>query len=401
MRHLPPAHSPLSARALAAGVRAALGDDASARVRARIARDWGARDVLLADSGTSALTLALRAAASLRPGAPVALPAYGCYDLATAAEGAGLAAVLYDVSPRTLAPAPASFARAMEARPCAVVIAHLYGVPVDVSAASMDGALVVEDAAQGAGASLRGRPAGALGSISILSFGRGKGRTGGRGGALLAHDRAGEAAVRRARLRAGGGGAGWGDVASAAALWALARPSVYGVPASLPFLRLGETIHHPPSPPGTMSRAAAGVLAAGWEASSAECAVRRRHAARLLDACRAAGLAVPRVSEGAEAGWLRLPVLLFGDDVERATTPLARRLGIMPGYPRALCDLEGFRDSIVNGIDDFAGARTLAQSLVTLPTHGLLREDDLRALEAWIGALARTEQQTPIAGAAA
>lgn len=391
LRFVPPAHSPLRARALAAGVRAALGEERATRVRDLVERDWGARDVLLTESGTGALTLVLRAAAAVRPDRPVALPAWGCYDLATAMDGAGLPVILYDLDPDTLGPEPRSLRRALDAVPCAVVIAHLYGVPVDVDTVvrhAAAGALLIEDAAQGSGAALRGRPAGSLASVSVLSFGRGKGRTGGAGGALLAHDLGGQAAVRYARLRVGEGCAGWRDLGRAAALCALSRPSLYAVPAALPFLRLGETIYPPPSPPRRISRAAAAVLAAGWERASGEPEIRRRNATRLLAALHGAGVRVPRIPSGSTAGWLRLPVLLDADDAARAQSPAARRLGIAPGYPRALCDLDGFRGRIINPHDGFAGARKLAESLVTLPTHSLLREPDLRALEGWIAGLA-------------
>jgi hypothetical protein len=62
----------------------------------------------------------------------------------------------------------------------------------------------------------------------------------------------------------------------------------------------------------------------------------------------------------------------------------ARALGIMPGYPRALCDLDGFGDRVLNTGEDFPGARMVAQRLVTLPVHGLLSERDLVALETWM-----------------
>ncbi|HEX8692837.1 MAG TPA: DegT/DnrJ/EryC1/StrS family aminotransferase [Longimicrobium sp.] len=389
-RHVPPAHSPLPARALAAGLRAALGaHDASLRAAELVERDWGARDVLLAGSGTAALALALRAAAASRPGAPAALPAYGCYDLATAADGADLPVVLYDVDPETLAPDPASFDRALAADPCAVVVVHHCGVPVDVERlagrVADAGALLVEDAAQAVGARIGERAAGSLGPVAVLSFGRGKGLTGGAGGALLAHDGAGEAVVRRARLHVSGTRSGWRELAGAAAQWALARPSLYALPAALPFLRLGDTVYRAPEPPEPLSRAAAAILAAGWEESLHEAAVRRRNAGRLQWALAAAGARVPRPPANATAGFLRLPVLADGEAGRaRAASPGARRLGIMPGYPRALCDLEGFRARVANADDGFPGARRLAEALFTLPTHSHLAEADLRRLEAWI-----------------
>lgn len=402
LRHVPPAYSPVAAGAIAAGVAAALGEDGAPRVRDALERAFGPRDVLLTSSGTAALALALRACAAGRPGCPVALPAWGCYDLATAADGADLSVILYDVHPSTLAPEPRSLRQALAAGPCAVVVAHFYGVPVDVAPlaalAAEAGALLVEDAAQGAGAAAGGRPAGALGPLAVLSFGRGKGRTGGAGGALLAHDGAGQAALRRARVMVGEAQAGWRDLASAAALWMLGRPPMYALPAALPWLRLGETRYHPPSPPRRISRAAAAVLAAGWGRSAREAEIRRVHAARLMAACHAAGVEVPRGAPGAVAGWLRLPVLTGAADEADAFRPGARRLGIAWGYPRALCDLEGFRPRVRNAGDAFPGARRLAASLVTLPTHSLLHEADLLALEGWIAAL--TEVRMP-AGATA
>src|SRR3989449_6070319 len=100
------------------------------------------------------------------------------------------------------------------------------------------GAAVIEDAAQGFGASWRGRPLGSLGAVSVLSFGRGKGWTGGRGGALLARGRAPPTA-------ANGNGAGlWREgegLVLAAAQGGFARPPPHGPPAPLPWLGLGET----------------------------------------------------------------------------------------------------------------------------------------------------------------
>jgi len=197
---MPPVASPLTAGAIARGAGGVLGLDGG-----RAGRDvaaWlgglGVRGALRTDSGTGALTLALRAAAP----ALVALPAWGCYDLATAADGADVAVWLYDLDPRTLGPADGAIEAALTAGADVVVLAHFHGVPVDLPRArrlaDAAGALVVEDAAQGAGISVAGRAAGTHGSLGVLSFGRGKGVTGGRGGALLAGD---------ARPRAPGTGA--------------------------------------------------------------------------------------------------------------------------------------------------------------------------------------------------
>ena len=80
------------------------------------------------DSGTSALTMALR---SLGRAPTVALPAYGCFDLATAAIGAGAKVRLYDLDPATLGPLDSSLSEAIEAGIDGLVLAHLYGIPAE------------------------------------------------------------------------------------------------------------------------------------------------------------------------------------------------------------------------------------------------------------------------------
>ena len=100
-RRLAPAHSPLSLGAIVAPMG---WEDPRPELRQVLTSTYDASRVLLTDSGTSALLLALRAAAAARPGRPCVLPAYGCYDLATAAIGADVEVVLYDVDPSTLQP---------------------------------------------------------------------------------------------------------------------------------------------------------------------------------------------------------------------------------------------------------------------------------------------------------
>jgi dTDP-4-amino-4,6-dideoxygalactose transaminase len=152
---------------------------------------FGARDVILTDSGTSALILALR---SLLPqGATIAYPAYACVDLTAVALRARMRVRLYDLDPATLSPDLDSVRAAIGRGVDAIVVAHLYGYPADVAGveelAALHGIPVIEDAAQGAGGTVRGMRLGSLGDVSILSFGRGKGTTCGSGGALLSRSR--------------------------------------------------------------------------------------------------------------------------------------------------------------------------------------------------------------------
>jgi dTDP-4-amino-4,6-dideoxygalactose transaminase len=383
-----PAYSPLPARALFAAAAGFLGGAASARtsVATALTRQYDADDVLLTDGGTGALTLALRASLAGASGAAAALPAYGCYDLATAADGTGAPVLLYDLDPATLAPDPGSLRSALDRGARAVVLAHWYGVPADpepvLAAARSAGAIVIEDAAQGAGGSWRGRSLGSFGDLTVLSFGRGKGNTAGRGGALLAHGAQGLALLARARGQMARGRRGLPELIQLKAQWLLGRPALYAVPSALPFLRLGETAYHAPAPVRVMSAVATRTLAVTHPLGEREAEVRRANAARLL-ACSRADFTSPRVPDGGVAGYLRLPFLASPAARAAALSTETRALGVMPGYPLALCDLAGFAERAMNRGDAFPGARQLAMRLVTLPTHSLLTESDLSRLESW------------------
>lgn len=361
------------------------------KVRARILERFRADDALLTDSGTSALRLALEAIRATRRG-PVALPAFCCYDVATAADGAGISVLLYDVDARTLEPDPASLREVLRRGAAAVVVAPLYGAPISEDTLSRlrnEGAVLIADVAQGAGAvGPSGQPVGAAETLSVLSFGRGKGRTGGGGGALLAGDERGGAllAEARRRLPTSSPPRGVGDLGAAAGQWLFGRPSLFSLPAALPFLHVGETLYREPSAPGHASRAALAILAGNWKESDREEKRRRGHARRLVRAIRD----LPRVtvvgcSSGGDPGYLRLPVLCdSGKMRDRLAGGSGEALGLMPGYPRPLGELPGFRSRVRNRDQGFPGAGELARCLLTIPTHGLLSPRDLERIAEWV-----------------
>lgn len=393
-RHQAPVHSPLSIAALFAGVRAAAARNgaaskAEAQVAALLRERYAAKAALLTESGTAALTAALIAVLKDRPGSAVALPAYACYDLATAADGANARVLLYDVDPRTLAPDVAQIDAILRQGVAAIVVAHFYGCPVDLGLvnrlAASTGTIVIEDAAQALGATMRDRPAGSQSSLAVLSFGRGKGLTGGSGGALLAHDAAGQRILDRAKDLLVEARRGWPELLAITAQFFLERPNVYALPAGLPFLHLGETIYRAPRPLRRPTSASCSVVAATWQLAETETEVRQRNAERLLLELRAQpGFETVVTPRHIRPGYLRLPVLASPIVRRAVVEPAARRLGVMPGYPKLLCDLERFRDRCLNREAAFPGSRLVAARLCTLPTHGRLASLDLERLKRWI-----------------
>jgi dTDP-4-amino-4,6-dideoxygalactose transaminase len=397
-RHQVPVRSPLSATALLAGLQAAAGNGAGLRGKAQllalIKERYAPRAALLTDSGTSALTAALRGVQRNGRAVPVALPAYTCYDVATAADGADVPVLLYDVDLLTLAPDLSQVEVALRRGAGAIVVVHPYGYPVDVAEvnrlAAATGAMVIEDAAQAAGGMLNDHPAGTQGSLAVLSFGRGKGLTGGSGGALLARDAAGELVLERVRGLLGASRRGWSQLLAMSAQFVLEHPNLYALPASLPFLRLGQTIYRAPRPMRAPTSVCCPVVAATWGLAEREVEMRRVNAERLLLELRGQpGFETIRSDRQARPGYLRLPVLTSSGVRRSATEPAARRLGVMPGYPKPLSDLERFGPRCLNRDARFPGARLLAARLCTLPTHGRLEIGDLRRLEQWIRAVGR------------
>jgi perosamine synthetase len=369
-----PVYSPLPLRAVLAGFRALLAPgDARARVEARIRDRFGARRLLLVDSGTSALALAMKVASR---GRPVALPAWGCYDLATAADAAEVPVLLYDLDPRTLGPDPASFDAMLKDGPGAVVLVHYFGLPVDVprfaERCRTAGALVIEDAAQGAGGKLRGVPLGGFGPLSVLSFGRGKGMTGGGGGALFSTTPEADTLVDEAAAHAGPAGRGVMRMVALAAQWVFGRPWLYWIPASIPWLHLGETIYRPPHPAAAIPVACCAVLDRTWEPALGAVAGRAKMTERWRPEL-PGGLLPPVVCEGAEPGWLRLPVT----KARTRENDRESQWGIAVGYPCGLSELDGFAERIVNPGRARDGAMVLAATLITLPVHAAVRASDI------------------------
>lgn len=368
------------------------------QLRARLLIDYRARECALCASGTDALRIALEIAGRRSNGAPVALPAFACYDIATAAVGAGAPVLFYDIDPATLSPDLDSLERALRAGARSIVAAPLYGIPIDWAAihelAARHGALLIEDAAQGHGAFWHGRPLGSLGTLAVLSFGRGKGWTGGGGGALLlardadseladAFAQRMEALETSTRSRT----AGARILLKAVAQCALARPTLYGLPRAIPGLHLGRTVYRHPSPPSPMPRAAAALLEATHDAACAEAAARRRIARRYLQALDASTPATPIHPPADTApGYLRLPLRLPSGLASLADPRAAQRFGIAPSYPTPLPDLPPIRPLLAAPPAPHPGAATLARQLLTLPTHSRLtaaeQQEVLRHLHA-------------------
>jgi dTDP-4-amino-4,6-dideoxygalactose transaminase len=158
------------------------------RCRGALVEMFASRDALLTHSGTAALEMCALLL-DLQPGDEVIMPSFTFVSTANAFVLRGAVPVFVDVSPETLNIDPAAIEAAITQRTRAIVVVHYAGVGCEMEAigalAARHGLAVVEDAAQAILASRNGRPLGAFGDFSAVSFHDTKNITCGEGGALL------------------------------------------------------------------------------------------------------------------------------------------------------------------------------------------------------------------------
>jgi dTDP-4-amino-4,6-dideoxygalactose transaminase len=167
------------------------------------ARWVGARHAVAVSSCTAAIEMALTAL-DLPPGSPVLTPTLTFCGAVQAIVHARLRPVLIDCDERTLTVSQEGVAAAADkSGAAAMVIQHMAGYPVDgidlSSAAGIPAANIVDDAAHGLGASVRGRPVGSDARAACFSFYATKNLPIGEGGAITTND--GELANRFRRMR--------------------------------------------------------------------------------------------------------------------------------------------------------------------------------------------------------
>jgi dTDP-4-amino-4,6-dideoxygalactose transaminase len=146
---------------------------------AELAAFSGARHVVTCASGTDALVLALRAM-GIGPGDAVFCPSFTFCATAEVAVLVGATPVFVDVDAATFnidaKGIAGAVATAKEAglRPKAIIPVDLFGLPADhgaiQAAAAAEGLLVLDDAAQGFGATCNNRRLGTFGQATATSF---------------------------------------------------------------------------------------------------------------------------------------------------------------------------------------------------------------------------------------
>jgi perosamine synthetase len=151
----------------------------------------GAKHCLLTHCGTSALVVAL-AAAGVRAGDEVIVPAYSFVATPLAVVQLGAVPVFADVDVATGCLDPAGAEAAVTQRTRAIMPVHMHGCAADMAAlldvARRHDLVVVEDAAQAHGATFGDKPVGAIGAAGGFSLQSSKNLSAGEGGLFVTND---------------------------------------------------------------------------------------------------------------------------------------------------------------------------------------------------------------------
>lgn len=161
------------------------------RCHAMLEEMTGSSKALLTHSCTAALEMAALLS-ELQPGDEVIMPSFTFVSTANAFVLRGAVPVFVDIREDTLNLDERLVEAAITPRTRAIVAVHYAGVSCEmdtlVEIAARHNLLLIEDAAQGVGATYRGRALGSIGAFGALSFHETKNIISGEGGALLVND---------------------------------------------------------------------------------------------------------------------------------------------------------------------------------------------------------------------
>lgn len=151
-------------------------------------------------NGTAALEVAAQAL-GIGEGDEVIMPAFTIISCAMAVTKLGAVPVLVDSDFHTWNMNVEEIEAKITPRTKAIMIVHLYGLPVEVDAilalAEKYGLKVIEDAAEMHGQTYKGKPCGSFGDVSTFSFYPNKHVTAGEGGMVVTDD---EGLAERCRM---------------------------------------------------------------------------------------------------------------------------------------------------------------------------------------------------------
>jgi dTDP-4-amino-4,6-dideoxygalactose transaminase len=270
-----------------------------------------------------------------------------------------------------------------------VMAANLFGLPNDVARiqelAQAKSAFVVDNAAQGLGAVLKGRYVGTTGDAGLYSLGRGKALTTVEGGIVVTNSDEIASALRAvaAELPEPPFFHDANVLLRMLAYAVLLSPRLYWIPDSLPFLKLGVTEFDPGFRVSTLSSLPKALLRQVLGGLDAVNERRRENAQVLTSALRGCGqFLIPIPAPNSQGIYTRFPLLAAHESMRDLAVKNLRAAGIGAGpfYPSAICDINGIGPHLAEGSTHCPKAEDISRRLLTLPTHAYVQEKDLERM---------------------
>jgi perosamine synthetase len=356
---------------------------AHAELASALARHAGRDRAFLMSTGRAGMSVALQAMRQLHPDrTEVLVPGYTCYSVPASVKLAGLTPRLIDIDANTLSPDLTALDGLDTSRVLALVTANLYGIPNQLreleAFARSRGILMLDDAAQALGATLGGRNVGGFGDAGLYSFDKGKNITSIEGGAITASGvLAGALDARCASLVPTSAVRTAMTSAKLLVYSTMLRPTAYGLVNKLP-LGLGTTRWEDDYPLGAYSPVLAAVALRLYRQLDRLTRTRTVNARALREALAdVPGIRLPAIAPDANPAWVRF--VMFMDDPARRGRAVAALnaagIGATVSYPQALVDVPEARALLAGDAGAQEGARNVAASVVTLPTHAYVPED--------------------------
>lgn len=353
---------------------------------AALQQRYGIHECLFVSSGRAAMFLLLRAlqrAAGDDRRRDVIIPSYTCYSVAASAIRAGLRVRVCDINPRTLSYDLDALGAMDFTQVLAIVSANLYGLPNDLPAieniARRNNVFMIDDAAQCMHGTIADRPVGTFGDVGLYSLDKGKNITSLQGGILAVHSLALAQALHQelASVPEAAAGRTLKEMVQLVIYALFLRPSLYRLPASLPFLGLGRTVYTTEYPAERYSPWLASIAYTQFRRIDEITAARRRVAERFADALSgASSIRVPTPLPNSRPAWLRFPVLARSPAHRDRLLALlsAQRLGASLSYPLSIVDVAGIQPHLSSLSARGDGGREIAGTLFTLPTHAYVSD---------------------------
>lgn len=314
----------------------------------------------------------------------VVIPSFTCYSVVSSIIKAGLDVLVCDIDESTLSYDLRQLRQIDFNTVLAIVTSNLFGLPNDLhnleTIAKENNVYLIDDAAQSLGAEFEGRVVGSFGDAGIISFDKGKNVTSINGGFVLSRNGLLDDYLRETykEEKYPGFFKKVSNYSKAVAYYVFLRPSLYGIPLSLPFLGLGKTVYDEGYKVERFDDRLASIalpqmiqLKDTTQARVQKAAIYKRDI-ELSNTI----IGVKELPKSRPA-YLRFPIRITDPETRQRFLSKARVLGISTSYPASVASLKGLgaRLKLHNG--QYPSGQRIASQLVTLPTHHLITKPDI------------------------